>query len=412
MFSERGQAGRPVLLGITYLLAVGSYLPAQTSNAPVVVAEKNVAELQKTRAVLVINGADGQHPPPEADLAATAQFTRAISEQLEHLTCWKVLPRTSAPKSRPGETSTSLMTYVEYKEVPYARYTTPYHAVFQFTVRDSNGTLWAGSKEIEPPRGNQGFYTPAEIQSVATEMLGALGKDACPGWEPLRPASFDCAKAVTRTEKLICASPELSNADGVMAAGYRKTVGEARAIFPDAAEEFKQDQLRWIKENATCKEAACLQKRYGERIAFIEEYASVTAAGGTANDEATAAFLRHYPWEFRYMPRLMKEVRGLLGSEYELFKAAMEHVYVDNPTDPSHLIGSPMHPLDLRCALEAILSVTAGGRVAVGVTDGGKANVISIFSAPGVTRLEELPKVQSWVEGMQKNCGKWEVKLR
>src|ERR1700693_348275 len=234
MFSEnsfgrralaRGGPGRPVLLGITYILAVSSNLPAQTRNAPVVVSEKNVAELQKIRSVLVINGADGQHPAPEVDSPASAEFTVAISKQLDQLTCWKLVPRTSPTNRKAGAPSTTLMTYVEDTAIPNrARRTVTYGAVFQFSVMSNDGTLWDGSKRVGGPLGKQGFYTPAQIQGVVADMLNALARDACPG--PLMSgagpgaepptASFDCSKAVSRTEKLICSSAFLSNADAVM----------------------------------------------------------------------------------------------------------------------------------------------------------------------------------------------------
>jgi uncharacterized protein len=402
------------------LLTLAGTLQAQAINAPVVVAEKNVAELQKTRAVLVINGADGQHPPPEADLAATAQFTRAISEQLERLTCWKLLPGTSPTKKRPGETSTSLMTYVEYKEVPYARYTTPYHAVFQFTVQASNGTLWDGSKEIEPPAANQKFYTSAQIQGVVADMLQALARDACPGMPTsgTRPAavpptaSFDCSKAVSRTEKLICSSAALSNADAVMAVWYRRSMTLAGNIFPDAAAHLKRDQIEWIKENAACKDGACLQKRYDERIAFLKEYYEAAHDGGDVNALTTAAFLGRYPAAFRILPDLLRELKSLLGDTYPSFEEAMGLVHEYPPSEPGTITGNMSH---MNCAVEAIVSVNGGRRLSVAITVGGKGNAISVFSTPRVTRLDELPKVKRWVEEYRKRCetyGPWEVILR
>src|ERR1035438_8867442 len=88
-------------------LTMAALLPAQSQNAPVVVAEKNVAELKKTREVIVLDGAMGTHPAPEVNGAASAEFADAISKQLEHLTCWKVLPGTSPRKKSAGNSSKS-----------------------------------------------------------------------------------------------------------------------------------------------------------------------------------------------------------------------------------------------------------------------------------------------------------------
>jgi hypothetical protein len=82
------------------LLTLAGTMHSQT-KVPVVLAEKNVVGLQKIRGVIVVDGADGIHPPPEVNSSASAEFALAISKQLEQLTCWKLLTRTSPTKKSP-----------------------------------------------------------------------------------------------------------------------------------------------------------------------------------------------------------------------------------------------------------------------------------------------------------------------
>jgi len=382
------------------------------------VVDKNAAGLQKVRGVIVLDGAMGAHPAPEVNSSASAEFADAIGKQLEQLTCWKVLPRTGPRKKSSAESSTTLATFVEDTEIrDEARHTATNGAIFQFTVLDDGGTLWDGSQRVGSPLGKQGFYTPAQIQGVVADMLKALARDACPGSptsgagpgaEP-PTASFDCSKAVSRTEKLICSSAPLSHADALMAELYRRSMTLATNIFADAAANLKRDQIEWLRENGACKDVACLNQRYGERIAFLKELNEATLDGSDLNGLATATFLRRYPWRFRLLPGLLQELKSLLGVDYGSMEEAMGIVHVDSPQDPASIAGNMRN---MNCAVEAIVSVNGGGPLAAAVTSGGKANVISVFSQPRAKGLAELPQVKRWVEGFQKRCGKWEVILR
>jgi len=53
-------------------------------------------------------------------------------------------------------------------------------------------------------------------------------------------ASFDCTKARTKIEKVICSTPALSKADDAMAIAYRKAMATAT---PNEQNDLKQDQL-------------------------------------------------------------------------------------------------------------------------------------------------------------------------
>lgn len=75
-------------------------------------------------------------------------------------------------------------------------------------------------------------------------------------------ASFDCGKAASSIEKLICSSPGTAAADKRLAAAY----SAARAKASDA-NALKADQNGWMKaERNACSDAGCLLRVTEERI--------------------------------------------------------------------------------------------------------------------------------------------------
>jgi uncharacterized protein len=93
---------------------------------------------------------------------------------------------------------------------------------------------------------------------------------AAPAWA----ASFDCGKASTAVEKLICADAEVSKLDERVAESYKKV------SIADPA-EWKTRQHKWLTNvRNRCADAACLKQAYAQRLAYLEEAA---AAKITAN---------------------------------------------------------------------------------------------------------------------------------
>ncbi len=87
-------------------------------------------------------------------------------------------------------------------------------------------------------------------------------------WMPyVHSSSFDCAKATTKIEKVICANPKLSELDEKLSALYKK----ALELSP-VPEDSKEQQRAWVKGwRDTCKDAACLERAYVSRISDLEK---------------------------------------------------------------------------------------------------------------------------------------------
>jgi uncharacterized protein YecT (DUF1311 family) len=74
-------------------------------------------------------------------------------------------------------------------------------------------------------------------------------------------ASFDCSKAATKVEKMICGDAHLSRLDDDLGRNY----SNAMKKFPNT-DQLKQEQRAWLKEREKCKNVECLDSEYRERI--------------------------------------------------------------------------------------------------------------------------------------------------
>ncbi len=86
--------------------------------------------------------------------------------------------------------------------------------------------------------------------------------------EPLVAAapSFDCMKATTDVERLICATPSVAALDVKLSGAYRRLLGlgEDRAAL-------KREQVSWLKvKRNVCESAECLRSEYQSRVDDLE----------------------------------------------------------------------------------------------------------------------------------------------
>lgn len=78
-------------------------------------------------------------------------------------------------------------------------------------------------------------------------------------------ASFDCAKASTKIEHIICDSPEISKLDERVAASYK-------ALLQDItqANEIRQSQKHWIWMRDNCPDVGCVKREYELRLKVLD----------------------------------------------------------------------------------------------------------------------------------------------
>ena len=80
-------------------------------------------------------------------------------------------------------------------------------------------------------------------------------------------ASFDCAKAATSTEKLVCANQRISDLDEYLGRYYQT----ARAELGRGAACLAPNQREWLRTvRNVCKDAKCLERVYLDRLAELD----------------------------------------------------------------------------------------------------------------------------------------------
>jgi uncharacterized protein len=94
--------------------------------------------------------------------------------------------------------------------------------------------------------------------ALATLLLGS--------WPSFAQPSFDCAKATQPVERLICASPEISGLDEMLARSYAVAVDK----LAEAGGCLRTDQTRWLRSvRNACGDDACLQRAYHLRLSEL-----------------------------------------------------------------------------------------------------------------------------------------------
>jgi tetratricopeptide (TPR) repeat protein len=91
-----------------------------------------------------------------------------------------------------------------------------------------------------------------------------------------RAASFNCEKADTKIEKMICGDAELSKLDEKLNAAYRTASSDEKQ-----AASIKQAQRQWINDRNNCADADCVKRAY---VAQLQTMASSSDTSG-ANPE-------------------------------------------------------------------------------------------------------------------------------
>jgi uncharacterized protein YecT (DUF1311 family) len=105
------------------------------------------------------------------------------------------------------------------------------------------------SKETAP--------TAAEPDSMKVDVEETAG--ALAGYS----ASFDCGKAVTTIETLVCPNESIGQLDGLLAATYRQRSDVQFGADPVI---MKTEQREWLKKRNACPDAECVESAYRNRI--------------------------------------------------------------------------------------------------------------------------------------------------
>jgi uncharacterized protein YecT (DUF1311 family) len=117
----------------------------------------------------------------------------------------------------------------------------------RFKEAEAHATAQPSTAELDPPL--------AQLASIAATPADEMSTtESSP--------SFECAKASTTVEKMICADPKLAAADRDTAAAYK-----AKLAASADKSGLKQQQANWRRTvRDACTHVACLEEAYKQRL--------------------------------------------------------------------------------------------------------------------------------------------------
>ena len=115
----------------------------------------------------------------------------------------------------------------------------------------------ADSTPVAPPA--------AEVPATVVDSGGGASAPT-----DARP-SFDCGRAATIVETMLCSDAGLADRDQRMAAQYRSLRG---ALPPDVRSQLLQSQRLFLRQRSDCRTSRCLADLYDVRLRQLAEFAS------------------------------------------------------------------------------------------------------------------------------------------
>lgn len=107
---------------------------------------------------------------------------------------------------------------------------------------------------------------------------------------PAHAASFDCAKAATKVEKLVCADSEISGLDDELGKAYQQAMKQCRGEHL-LKQGIVVNQKAWLKEmRNVCNDAACLKKAYSAQLGMMADFSEMLAL--YSDPKAVAALMK------------------------------------------------------------------------------------------------------------------------
>jgi uncharacterized protein len=95
---------------------------------------------------------------------------------------------------------------------------------------------------------------------------------------PIFAASFDCSKAGSQVEKLICTDSSLSTLDEELSTAYKLAIDD-----PNRSISVRQDQKKWLIERNSCADSSCIRSAYLYRIQTLHLNQNISGRQITAH---------------------------------------------------------------------------------------------------------------------------------
>ncbi len=233
-------------------------------------------------------------------------------------------------------------------------------------------------------------------------------------------ASFDCSKAASTVEQIVCKDSQLSQLDEKLAAAYqakRLTTSDSNSV---------REQRQWLTKRNRCSDQACVRTAYEERLAQLATCtAGPTVSAVSAHGAILAADCTVWTWGFNDAGQLGRKSAGLeeltqikdiptmagvvVAHDHTIGIASDGRPYIWGSKEYL-ACGGDRHPytrkLEPVAGLPKISAVDGNGRLIALLTETGEVfqlGCVTPFEAGSIvgqpTRIEGLPRISALAVG-------------
>lgn len=139
--------------------------------------------------------------------------------------------------------------------------------------------------------------------------------------------SFDCSKAATQVENMICDHPRIAQLDCDLADAYRTALRDSP--WASANRRIRAEQKEWIARRNRCETPRCLRQVYHQRIGVL--YGEVSSSG-PENGPAQAS-----------PDTMMASCRDRAAHVFHTRQSNIETKYEGQRTDGSHAVNGTVY---------------------------------------------------------------------
>ncbi|MGB7205313.1 MAG: lysozyme inhibitor LprI family protein [Anderseniella sp.] len=140
--------------------------------------------------------------------------------------------------------------------------------------------------------------------------------------------SFNCSKASTQVEKMICDNPRLGELDSDLAGAYQTALRDSP--WASANRRIRADQKAWIARRDRCNNAGCLRRLYQMRLGQL--HAEVDVDGNDGNGALAGSGGNANPG------RMMAICRDRAVHVFHIRAGDVETKYEGQRTDGTHAV--------------------------------------------------------------------------
>lgn len=191
------------------------------------------------------------------------------------------------------------------------------------------------------------FRLNSLLLAAIASVIGIGGLTA--GNDGAKAQSFDCAKASTRVERMICDNPRLGELDSELAEAYQTALRDSP--WASANRRIRAEQKEWIARRDRCGNPGCVRRLYQMRLGQLHAEVDVEVDGDDGDGAMAGSGGNASPG------RMMAVCRDRAVHVFHLRAGDVETKYEGQRTDGTHAVNGTAymrgHEETFQCSFNA-----------------------------------------------------------